>query len=54
MGRSVCWYSWSEQKQSLRRLVDYQFEWILPGHGRPLYLPAAKMRRAIERLVEEG
>lgn len=50
MGRSVSWYSWSEQKKSLRRLLDYRFEWVLPGHGRSLHLPAAAMRTEIEAL----
>lgn len=31
--RSVCWYSWSSQIQSMRRLLNYSFEWVLPGHG---------------------
>jgi glyoxylase-like metal-dependent hydrolase (beta-lactamase superfamily II)/ferredoxin len=50
MSRSVCWYSWSEQKTSLRKLLDYRFEWVLPGHGRSLHLPAATMRSEIESL----
>ncbi len=29
-----CWYSWSEQITSMTRLANYNFEWILPGHGR--------------------
>ena len=29
-----CWYSWSEQIKSMKRLTDYSFEWVLPGHGR--------------------
>lgn len=48
MGRGVCWYSWSEQKRSLRRLLDYSFEWVLPGHGRSLHLPPRQMRAALE------
>jgi len=32
--RDVCWYSWAEQTRSMRRLLDYRFEWVLPGHGR--------------------
>ena len=52
MGRGVCWYSWTEQKKSLRRLLDYRFEWVLPGHGRSLRLPAEKMRREIESLIQ--
>jgi glyoxylase-like metal-dependent hydrolase (beta-lactamase superfamily II)/ferredoxin len=51
MGRNVSWYSWSEQKKSLRKLLDYRFEWVLPGHGRSLYLPAGRMREEIEQLA---
>jgi glyoxylase-like metal-dependent hydrolase (beta-lactamase superfamily II)/ferredoxin len=50
MGRNVSWYSWSEQKKSLRKLLDYRFEWVLPGHGRSLRLPAAAMHEAVEEL----
>jgi glyoxylase-like metal-dependent hydrolase (beta-lactamase superfamily II) len=32
--RSVAWYSWPEQTRSMQRLLDYRFEWVLPGHGR--------------------
>ena len=52
MGRSVCWYSWAEQKRSLRKLLDFQFEWVLPGHGRSLRLPPGQMRAAVEALSQ--
>src|SRR5437588_484948 len=26
--RSVCWYSWPEQTQSMLRLLDFTFEWV--------------------------
>lgn len=32
--RDVCWYSWADQIGSMERLLDYRFEWVLPGHGR--------------------
>ncbi len=32
--RNACWYSWAEQVKSMQRLMDYEFEWVLPGHGR--------------------
>lgn len=54
MGRGVCWYSWPEQKRSLRRLLDYRFEWVLPGHGRSLHLPAARMRAEVEALIRRS
>jgi glyoxylase-like metal-dependent hydrolase (beta-lactamase superfamily II)/ferredoxin len=52
MGRNVCWYSWTEQRRSLRKLLDHDFEWVLPGHGRSLHLPAARMRAEIEALSQ--
>jgi glyoxylase-like metal-dependent hydrolase (beta-lactamase superfamily II) len=47
-----CWYSWPEQAESMRRLADYHFEWVLPGHGQKVYLPAEEMRRQILRLAQ--
>jgi glyoxylase-like metal-dependent hydrolase (beta-lactamase superfamily II) len=32
--RDYCWHSWSEQLESLGRLVARKFRWVLPGHGR--------------------
>lgn len=51
MGRGVCWYSWKEQLRSLRKCLDYRFAWVLPGHGRSLHLPAARMRAEVGALV---
>ncbi|MEO1069434.1 MAG: MBL fold metallo-hydrolase, partial [Cyanobacteria bacterium J06638_6] len=31
---SYCWYSWPEQIKSMEKLAAYDFEWVLPGHGR--------------------
>lgn len=50
--RSACWYSWDEQIRSMERLLDYTFEWVLPGHGRPIHLTAAEMRQSLERCVQ--
>ncbi len=47
-----CWYSWPRQVESVERLADYRFEWVLPGHGQRVYLPAEEMRQQIECLVE--
>jgi glyoxylase-like metal-dependent hydrolase (beta-lactamase superfamily II)/ferredoxin len=49
--RNACWYSWTEQIASMQRLLDYRFEWVLPGHGRPVHLDAGRMRRELERCV---
>jgi glyoxylase-like metal-dependent hydrolase (beta-lactamase superfamily II) len=50
--RSACWYSWSEQIASMKRLLDYRFEHVLPGHGRPVRLPADEMRESLQRCID--
>jgi glyoxylase-like metal-dependent hydrolase (beta-lactamase superfamily II)/ferredoxin len=50
--RNACWYSWREQIESMKRLLDYRFEWVLPGHGRPVHLAADEMRVQLERCIE--
>jgi glyoxylase-like metal-dependent hydrolase (beta-lactamase superfamily II)/ferredoxin len=47
-----CWYSWPLQAGSMARLADYRFEWVLPGHGQRVHLPASEMRQQIRRLAE--
>jgi len=46
-----CWHSWPQQAESMARLAAYHFEWVLPGHGQRVQLPAARMRQEIERLT---
>ncbi len=50
--RSVCWYSWPEQTRSMERLLDYRFEWVLPGHGRIHHDSRAGMREHLRGCVE--
>jgi glyoxylase-like metal-dependent hydrolase (beta-lactamase superfamily II)/ferredoxin len=50
--RDACWYSWSEQVRSMERLLDYSFEWVLPGHGRPIRLTRDAMRESLEQCIE--
>jgi glyoxylase-like metal-dependent hydrolase (beta-lactamase superfamily II) len=47
-----CWYSWPQQAESMARLADFRFEWVLPGHGQKVHLPAAAMREQILGLVD--
>jgi glyoxylase-like metal-dependent hydrolase (beta-lactamase superfamily II)/ferredoxin len=46
-----CWYSWPRQIESMERLAGYRFEWVLPGHGQRVQLPADEMSRQMEELV---
>jgi len=51
--RDACWYSWEEQTRSMERLLDYSFEWVLPGHGAwHRGESAAAMHRELEACVE--
>lgn len=50
--RSACWYSWDEQISSMERLLDYNFEWVLPGHGRIHQDAPARMRSHLERCIK--
>jgi glyoxylase-like metal-dependent hydrolase (beta-lactamase superfamily II)/ferredoxin len=47
-----CWYSWRQQADSMRRLADHRFQWVLPGHGQKVFLPADEMRRHVLRLAD--
>jgi glyoxylase-like metal-dependent hydrolase (beta-lactamase superfamily II)/ferredoxin len=52
--REVCWYSWPDQIRSMERLLDFRFEWVLPGHGgRYRASSASAMRTEMERVVSE-
>jgi glyoxylase-like metal-dependent hydrolase (beta-lactamase superfamily II)/ferredoxin len=50
--RDVCWHSWPEQMRSMRRLLDYRFEWVLPGHGRMHHGAAPEMHAELQACVE--
>lgn len=50
--RSACWYSWTEQIRSMQRLTAYDFEWVLPGHGRIANRSKAEMKRHLAGCVE--
>jgi glyoxylase-like metal-dependent hydrolase (beta-lactamase superfamily II)/ferredoxin len=47
-----CWHSWAEQTASMERLIGFSFEWVLPGHGQRVRLPADEMRQQLAELVE--
>jgi glyoxylase-like metal-dependent hydrolase (beta-lactamase superfamily II)/ferredoxin len=47
-----CWHSWPQQAESMERLADYHFEWVLPGHGQRVHLPADQMKEEITRLAK--
>jgi glyoxylase-like metal-dependent hydrolase (beta-lactamase superfamily II)/ferredoxin len=48
---SYCWHSWSQQIESMERLQAYEFQWVLPGHGQRIHLPAERMQEELARLI---
>lgn len=50
--KGVCWYSWDEQIKSTKKLLDYTFEWVLPGHGGWDHLshPRSQLQALIESM----
>lgn len=49
--RDYCWYSWPRQIESMQRLTDYDFEWVLPGHGQRVRLPIGEMKLQLTALL---
>jgi glyoxylase-like metal-dependent hydrolase (beta-lactamase superfamily II)/ferredoxin len=49
--RDACWYSWAEQIKSMRKLADYDFEWVLPGHGRRYHADVTTMHEQMDLCV---
>lgn len=48
-----CWYSWEKQTESMKKLLDYEFEWILPGHGERVRFDKSKMKKELAVLVSQ-
>jgi len=46
-----CWYDWAQQIESMQRLTQYTFEWVLPGHGRRYHGTPAEVRSQLQNCV---
>lgn len=49
--QDYCWYSWETQIKSVRKLLNYKFEWLLPGHGRKFKAEAGLMNKEIKKCL---
>ena len=49
--RRACWYSWPILIESMKTLLDYSFEWVLPGHGRRYHAQPNTMHQALEKCI---
>jgi glyoxylase-like metal-dependent hydrolase (beta-lactamase superfamily II)/ferredoxin len=50
--REACWYSWPEQITSMEKLTQYQFEWVLPGHGRRYHADVTTMQTSLQQCID--
>lgn len=50
--RDACWYSWTELGKSMEKLAVYDFEWVLPGHGRRFHGNVATMQQQMQKCLE--
>lgn len=50
--KRACWYDFEEQIKSMKKLLNYNFEWILPGHGFPYNASPEKMKTQLEKCIE--
>jgi glyoxylase-like metal-dependent hydrolase (beta-lactamase superfamily II)/ferredoxin len=51
--REVCWHDWEEQIASVEKLLPYDIDWILPGHGERRHLGRARTRAQLEQLARD-
>jgi glyoxylase-like metal-dependent hydrolase (beta-lactamase superfamily II)/ferredoxin len=49
--KDYCWHSWEHQKRSLELLLQFDFEYVLAGHGGSVSLPADEMRNALQSML---
>jgi glyoxylase-like metal-dependent hydrolase (beta-lactamase superfamily II)/ferredoxin len=49
--QDFCWYSWPKQVQSMAKLTQYRFEWILPGHGRRFHADTDTMQQELATCI---
>jgi glyoxylase-like metal-dependent hydrolase (beta-lactamase superfamily II)/ferredoxin len=49
--RTACWYSWPEQIKSMQNLANYDFEWVLPGHGRRYNADRETMHEQMQQCI---
>ncbi len=46
----LIWKKWA-LSDSIRKLLDYRFEWVLAGHGDRIHLPQSEMHAALRDLI---
>jgi glyoxylase-like metal-dependent hydrolase (beta-lactamase superfamily II)/ferredoxin len=50
--RRACWYSWPVLIESMKTLQNYDFEWVLPGHGRRFNSDRQTMHQQLQKCLD--
>jgi glyoxylase-like metal-dependent hydrolase (beta-lactamase superfamily II) len=50
--KNACWYDFDRQIKSMESLLDYKFEYILPGHGGPFHADKKLMKQSLIKYIE--
>lgn len=50
--KDACWHDFDIQIQSMERLLDFKFEFVLPGHGDPYRATMGEMKRSLQKCLE--
>jgi len=50
--KNACWYDFEEQIKSMEKLLDYNFEYILPGHGAPFKANKEEMKKSLKLCID--
>lgn len=50
--KDFCWYSWEKVIESMEKLTQYQFNWILPGHGRRFQGDNQTMQEKLDQCLQ--
>lgn len=49
--KRACWYDFDIQIMSMEKLLEYNFEYVLPGHSAPVKMDADKMKSSLEQCI---
>lgn len=50
--KDFCWYSWEKVIESMEKLTQYQFNWILPAHGRRFHGDDLTIQRELKDCLQ--
>lgn len=49
--KGACWYDFKTQIKSMEKLLDYDFEYVLPGHDAPYFASKELMQDSLKKCI---